>query len=92
MEYPAVDSNNSDFDEWKEKLLLPTQRLVLNIFTIWLQDHRLLEEEPHIAQRLTGFLTQITITTPSLAQKAQLILQSIERLVRTTHPPFGPQY
>ncbi|KAJ7070620.1 ras guanine nucleotide exchange factor domain-containing protein [Mycena amicta] len=66
-------------DEWRDKMQLPTQRRILTLFTMWLQDHRLLEEEPHIAQRLTDFLTQIT-QPPPLALTAKLIIRSIEDL------------
>nr|GAT61374.1 predicted protein [Mycena chlorophos] len=65
--------------EWRDKMQLPTQRRILTLFTMWLQDHRLLEEEPHIAQRLTDFLTQIT-EPPPLALTAKLIIRSIEDL------------
>ncbi|KAJ6623083.1 ras guanine nucleotide exchange factor domain-containing protein [Mycena sp. CBHHK59/15] len=65
--------------EWREKMQLPTQRRTLTVFTIWLQDHRLLEEEPHIAQRLTDFLSQIVQPQP-LALTAKLIIRSIEDL------------
>lgn len=74
------DLTGPEFDDWKEKLLLPTQRLVLAIFTMWLQDHRLLEEEPHIAKRLTDFLDLIVAPAP-LASAAKLIIQTVERLV-----------
>ncbi|KAJ7109784.1 ras guanine nucleotide exchange factor domain-containing protein [Mycena epipterygia] len=66
-------------EEWREKMQLPTQRRTLTLFTMWLQDHRLLEEEPHIAQRLTDFLTQIVQPQP-LALTAKLIIRSIEDL------------
>ncbi|KAJ6486221.1 ras guanine nucleotide exchange factor domain-containing protein [Mycena vitilis] len=66
-------------DEWREKMQLPTQRRTLTLFTMWLQDHRLLEEEPHIAQRLTDFLAKITTPQP-LALTAKLIIRSIEDL------------
>ncbi|KAF7303012.1 hypothetical protein MKEN_01264100 [Mycena kentingensis (nom. inval.)] len=66
-------------DEWRDKIQVPAQRHILTLFTRWLQDHRLLEEEPHIAQRLTDFLTQIT-QPPPLALTAKLIIRSIEDL------------
>lgn len=84
MDHPD-DLTDSEFQEWKEKCLLPKQRLVLTIFTIWLEDHRLLEEEPHIAQRLTDFLNLITTPAP-LALTAKLIIQSVERLVCYPNP------
>ncbi|KAJ7103128.1 ras guanine nucleotide exchange factor domain-containing protein [Mycena belliarum] len=66
-------------EEWREKMQLPTQRRTLTLFTMWLHDHRLLEEEPHIAQRLTDFLTQIVQPQP-LALTAKLIIKSIADL------------
>ncbi|KAJ7755059.1 ras guanine nucleotide exchange factor domain-containing protein [Mycena maculata] len=65
--------------EWRERMQIPTQSRTLTLFTMWLQDHRLLEEEPHIAQRLTDFLTQI-VQPQSLALTAKLIIRSIEDL------------
>lgn len=94
MDYSS-DLTASEFDEWKEKSLLPTQRLVLTIFTMWLEDYRLLEEEPQIAQRLTDFLALVT-APPSLALTAQLIVQSIKRLTfacptAIPQPPIPPR-
>ncbi|KAJ7361302.1 ras guanine nucleotide exchange factor domain-containing protein [Mycena albidolilacea] len=66
-------------EEWREKMQLPTQRRTLTLLTMWLQDHRLLEEEPHIAQRLTDFLRKI-MQPQSLALTAKLIIRSIEDL------------
>jgi son of sevenless len=77
---PPLNMTDAEFEEWKERLCLPTQRVILTLFTMWLEDHRLLEEEPHIAQRLTDFLTLIT-TPQSLSITARLIVQSIARLV-----------
>ncbi|KAK0481525.1 ras guanine nucleotide exchange factor domain-containing protein [Armillaria novae-zelandiae] len=76
MECPSKITD-PEYEEWKEKCSLPTQRIVLTIFTMWLEDHRLLEEEPHIAQLLTDFLNNVT---PPLAVAARLIVKSIERL------------
>ncbi|KAJ7610925.1 ras guanine nucleotide exchange factor domain-containing protein [Roridomyces roridus] len=73
--------------EWRERMQIPTQSRTLNLFTMWLQDHRMLEEEPHIANRLTDFLTQIT-QPQSLALTAKLILRSIEDL--TFAEPTAP--
>ncbi|KAJ7024347.1 ras guanine nucleotide exchange factor domain-containing protein [Mycena alexandri] len=78
MELPE-DLTDTQAEEWREKMQLPTQRRTLTLFTMWLQDHRLLEEEPHIAQRLTDFLTHIVSPQP-LALTAKLIIRSIEDL------------
>jgi hypothetical protein len=79
MDHPAT-LTTTEFEEWKEKRLRPTQGRVLTVFTMWLEDFGLLEDEPHIAGRLTNFL-QLILTPPSLALSAKLILQSVERLV-----------
>ncbi|KAF7307282.1 hypothetical protein MIND_00522100 [Mycena indigotica] len=76
-------------EEWREKMQMPTQRRILTLFTMWLQDHRLLEEEPHIAQRLTDFLTQIT-QPPPLALTAKLIIHSIEDLTFANPSEMSP--
>ncbi|KAJ6520256.1 ras guanine nucleotide exchange factor domain-containing protein [Mycena sanguinolenta] len=78
MERPE-NLTDAQAEEWREKMQLPTQRWTLTLFTMWLADHRLLEEEPHIAQRLTDFLTKIT-QPQSLALTAKLIIRKIEEL------------
>ncbi|KAF7337603.1 hypothetical protein MSAN_02233600 [Mycena sanguinolenta] len=78
MERPE-NLTDAQAEEWREKMQLPTQRWTLTLFTMWLQDHRLLEEEPHIAQRLTDFLTKI-VQPQSLALTAKLIIRKIEDL------------
>jgi len=78
---PPSGLNQADFREWKEKRLTVVQNRVLTVLTMWLEDHGLLHEEPHIAQRLTDFLVLIVDPAP-LSLAAKLILQSIERLVR----------
>jgi hypothetical protein len=80
MDSPA-GVNQMEFREWREKRFHPTRKRVLTVLTMWLEDHGLLQEEPHIAQRLTDFLTQIVEPSP-LALTAKLMLQSLERLVR----------
>lgn len=64
--------------EWKTRHLI-TQRRVLMIFTMWLEDYRLLIEEPYIAGQLTEFLRNIV--SPPLASIARLLTKSIQRLV-----------
>lgn len=78
---PTIPDNmtQGETDDWKEKWLARARRNVLIVFTCWLEDHQLLEEEPHIARRLTDFLHEIQSPT-SLVVTAGLILQSIERL------------
>lgn len=77
---PPPNLTTQEMEEWKDKLLLPSQCRVLTIFTVWLEDHRLLEEEPQIAQPLTKFLKSIS-SPPPQALTANLIINTIERLV-----------
>jgi son of sevenless-like protein len=79
MDHPASLSTE-EFEEWKEKKLRPTQKRVLTILTMWLEDHKLLDEEPHIGQQLTEFLSLI-VTPEPLAITARLIQEDLERLV-----------
>jgi son of sevenless-like protein len=78
---PPANLTQVELREWREKRFRPSQKRVLTALTAWLEDYRLLQEEPHIAQRLTDFLRQIMEPDP-LALTARLILQSLERLVR----------
>lgn len=55
------------------------QLRVLEIFASWLGEHRLLEEEPHIAGRLTELLNGVN--DPRLTATAESLHQMIERLV-----------
>lgn len=66
--------------DWKTNLRNPVQRLVLDIFSIWLENYQLLEEEPHIAQRLKDFLSPIVPSPHN--ETAIIIIQTIDRLVR----------
>jgi son of sevenless len=77
---PPVTLTPEEYDVWKEKKLRPTQHQVLTVFTMWLEDHNMLREDPHIVRRLKDFL--LAIRQPqSLALTANLMLQAIERLV-----------
>lgn len=74
--------NQVEVEDWKRRCLIPTQRHVLDVFNLWLEEHRLLEEDPHIAQRLPDFIRQVA--TPRLPAEGQALLQNIERLVRVS--------
>jgi len=67
----------AEFQEWRNHAI-GIQQSVLTICTMWLEDHRLLEEEPHIARRMTEFLRLIVL--PPLSTMARQLIQSIERL------------
>jgi son of sevenless-like protein len=77
---PPRSLKEQEYKDWKAHLRTPTQRRVLDIFGFWLEDYRLLEEEPQIAQRLTEFLGTIE-KAPHMAT-ANTMMKLIERLVR----------
>ena len=79
---PPVYLSQEEIEEWREKKQKSTQQRVLTIFTMWLEDHNLIKDDPHIVYRLQGFLQSITDPHP-LAIPAKLILEAIERLVGT---------
>jgi son of sevenless-like protein len=81
MELPS-GLGQAEIREWRERRLDAIQKRVLTVLTMWLEDQGLLDQEPHIAQRLTDFLALIVDPAP-LALTAKLMLKSLERLVRT---------
>ncbi|KAL0576874.1 hypothetical protein V5O48_005109 [Marasmius crinis-equi] len=91
---PPSELTEADYEDWKDKHLNNVQRMVLNVFSMWLEEHRLLEEEPQIATPLTEFLNHIKSPNP-LAPQGQLIIESIKRLTFTTpshNYPFFAKY
>jgi len=83
---PPVYLSEDEIEEWKEKKQKSTQQRVLTLFTIWLEDHNLIKQDPHIVHRLQGFLQSIT-DPHLLAIPAKLILEAIDRL---SHVPLVP--
>ena len=79
LEPPAYLSE-AEFEEWDEKKRKSTQQRVLTLFTMWLEDHNMIREDPHIVHRLRGFLQSIVDPHP-LAIPAKLINEAIDRLV-----------
>lgn len=79
---PPVYLSEDEIEEWREKKQKSTQQRVLTLFTMWLEDHHLVKEDPHIVHRLQGFLQSITDPHP-LAIPAKLIIEATERLVGT---------
>lgn len=77
---PPKSLTEQEYKSWKAHLRTPVQRRTLEIFSQWLEDYRLLEEEPQIAQRLTEFLD--TIEKAPLMSTANALIKTIERLVR----------
>ncbi|THV06545.1 ras GEF [Dendrothele bispora CBS 962.96] len=87
MERPQ-NVTDAEYEDWGEKRLLPTQHEVFTLFTLWLEEHRLLEEEPHIAGRLTEFVN--SITTGPHTSVANGIFQTIKRLTFATPATISP--
>ncbi|KAJ8084746.1 hypothetical protein PM082_003523 [Marasmius tenuissimus] len=77
------DLNEEESAEWSSKYRNTIQRTILNVFLMWLEEHRLLEEEPHIATPLTQFLKTIKQPHP-LASQSESIVEAIKRLTFTT--------
>ncbi|KAF9444606.1 ras GEF [Macrolepiota fuliginosa MF-IS2] len=79
------DLTVSELEDWLERGKRKTQRKVLEIFSDWLQSNHLLEEEPHIAGRLTEFLQSIT-SGPN-AKVSKLIQARIQDLTFSIGSP-----
>lgn len=77
---PPPTLTETQMEEWKEKRLRPTQHRVLTVLTMWLEDHGMLQDDPHIAPQLRIFLNKIT-APPPLQLTAQLMLGVLDRLV-----------
>jgi son of sevenless len=71
----------SQLHEWKAKYLLPMQGRVLSIFTTWLEEHSMIEDDPPVARRLQSFLAEITSPQENVLH-AQKVMKTLERLVR----------
>ena len=70
-----------EFDEWRIRCLLPTQRRVLAVFTTWLVEHSMIEEDPPIARRLQQFLAEIPASAENVSL-AEQVMKTLEHLVR----------
>ena len=86
---PPVSLSEDEFEEWKDKKQRSTQQRVLTLFTMWLEDHNMIKEDPHIVHRLQGFLQSIVDPHP-LAIPAKLMIEAIDRLVCTKITPHYP--
>ncbi|KAG6842406.1 hypothetical protein C0991_007536 [Blastosporella zonata] len=87
MDHPK-DLVSSEFEEWK-KHLIDTQNRILAVFSLWLTDHRLLQDDAHIAQKLTEFLK--LIRSPPLAAPARFLEKQLERLTFSINSPTSPK-
>ena len=69
-----------EFEQWKREKLRPTQKRVLTVLTMWLEEYDLLNQDPEVAPKLQDFL-RLIVTPPALALTAKHMLKSLERLV-----------
>jgi son of sevenless-like protein len=70
-----------EYEHWRREKLRPTQKRVLTVLAMWLEEYDLLNQDPEVAPKLQDFLSFI-ITPASLALTARHMLKSLERLVR----------
>lgn len=70
----------AEADEWRLKRLYPIQHRVLCAFRTWLEDYRMIEEDPPIAQRLQKFLPRVT-SPAEIALVAEGVMETLKRLV-----------
>jgi son of sevenless-like protein len=68
-----------EFEHWRREKLRPTQKRVLTVLTMWLEEYDLLNQDPEVAPKLQDFLSLI-VTPASLALTARHMLKSLERL------------
>ncbi len=80
LEVPQ-DITEDEFDHWRREKLRPTQKRVLTVLTMWLEEYDLLNQDPEVAPKLQDFLSLI-ISPSTLALTAKHMLKSLERLVR----------
>ena len=67
-------------DDWRIKRLFPTQRRVLSILETWLVYHRMIEDDPPVAQCLQTWLNSLIQAGESVALTTELS-KTLERLV-----------
>jgi son of sevenless-like protein len=72
--------SEEEFEQWKREKLRPTQKRVLTVLTMWLEEYDLLNQDPEVAPKLQDFLA-LVISPPTLALTAKHMLRSLERLV-----------
>lgn len=76
---PGLDAEETE--QWKQKRLGTAQKRVLTVFSIWLEQHRMVDFEPPTAQKLQAFLSSITGPTGNKVTAKQ-VMKSLERMVR----------
>lgn len=76
--------SEEQFEQWKKEKLRPTQKRVLTVLTMWLEEYDLLNQDAEVAPKLQDFLG-LVISPPTLALTAKHMLKSLERLVSFEH-------
>jgi son of sevenless-like protein len=71
--------SEEEFEQWKREKLRPTQKRVLTVLTMWLEEYDLLNQDPEVAPKLQDFL-RLIVNPPALALTAKHMLKSLERL------------
>lgn len=71
--------SEEEFEQWKREKLRPTQKRVLTVLTMWLEEYDLLNQDPEVAPKLQDFL-RLIVSPPALALTAKHMLKSLERL------------
>ena len=69
-----------EFYQWKREKLRPTQKRVLTVLTMWLEEYDLLNQDAEVAPKLQEFLGLVN-SPHTLALTAKHMLKSLERLV-----------
>jgi son of sevenless len=72
--------SEDEFNQWKREKLRPTQKRVLTVLTMWLEEYDLLNQDAEVAPKLQEFLGFVS-SPPTLALTAKHMLKSLERLV-----------
>lgn len=69
--------SDAELDLWRTKKLLPTQKRVLGVFAVWMEHHRLVQDDPPVARRLQEFLSGIVEPAPNrvLAKQVMSVLE-----------------
>ncbi|CAE7232717.1 unnamed protein product [Rhizoctonia solani] len=87
---PPRELDESQFSDWKENRLRPTQAGVLDVLGAWLDLPRLYQDDPELIPRMREFLQFVT-KPESLALEARRHLRTIEQLVTPPQHPPTPQ-
>ncbi|CUA67465.1 RasGEF domain-containing serine/threonine-protein kinase X [Rhizoctonia solani] len=85
---PPRKLDESQFLDWKENRLRPTQARVLDVLGAWLDLPRLYQDDPELIPRMREFLKFVT-KPEALASEARRHLSTIEQLTSpfNQHPP-----